>query len=109
MFCTQHCIAPGKLLRSTGHKQPNSDCSWLGKRSWLCACRLEKLEDGSIDFYYRGTDGQVKSMNCGLVLFGTGRKPIVWDMGLEVSLMHAFSLPCCQQSLLALQVISAAG
>lgn len=48
-------------------------------------CRLEKKEDGSIDFYYQGKDGETKSINCGLVLFGTGRKPIVWDMGLEVS------------------------
>lgn len=45
--------------------------------------KLEKRADGSIDFYYQGPDGQVNSMNCGLVLFGTGRKPIVWDMGLE--------------------------
>lgn len=45
--------------------------------------KLEKKDDGTIDFYYRGTDGEVKSMNCGLVLFGTGRKPIVQNMGLE--------------------------
>ena len=62
------------------------------------AClRLEKKEDGSIDFFYKGPDGQVKSMNAGLVLFGTGRKPIVWDMGLEVRISHtcnqAFYLP----------------
>ncbi len=49
-------------------------------------CRLEKKEDGSIDFFYKGPDGQTKSMNAGLVLFGTGRKPIVQDMGLEVLL-----------------------
>ena len=48
-------------------------------------CRLEKQEDGSIDFYYQGKDGETKSLNCGLVLFGTGRKPIVQDMGLEVT------------------------
>ena len=52
------------------------------------ACRLEKRADGSIDFYYQGPDGQVNSMNCGLVLFGTGRKPIVWDMGLEVTSIY---------------------
>lgn len=52
-------------------------------------CRLEKKEDGSIDFFYKGPDGQTKSMNAGLVLFGTGRKPIVHDMGLEVLLYHA--------------------
>ena len=52
-------------------------------------CRLEKKEDGSIDFFYKGPDGQTKSMNAGLVLFGTGRKPIVHDMGLEVLLSYA--------------------
>ena len=56
-------------------------------------CRLEKKDDGTIDFYYRGNDGQVKSMNCGLVLFGTGRKPIVQDMGLEVSAIGFCSTP----------------
>ncbi|DBB05006.1 TPA: hypothetical protein ACH3X3_010280 [Trebouxia sp. C0006] len=45
--------------------------------------KLEKKEDGSIDFFYKGPDGRTKSMNAGLVLFGTGRKPIVHDMGLE--------------------------
>lgn len=52
--------------------------------------RLEKKEDGSIDFYYQGKDGETKCLNCGLVLFGTGRKPIVHDMGLEVTL----AFPC---------------
>jgi len=52
-------------------------------------CRLEKKEDGSIDFFYKGPDGQTKSMNAGLVLFGTGRKPIVHDMGLEVLFCYA--------------------
>ena len=50
----------------------------------LLVSRLEKQGDGSINFFYKGPDGEVKSMNAGLVLFGTGRKPIVWDMGLEV-------------------------
>ena len=49
-----------------------------------CRYRLERKDDGTIEFYYRGLDGQTKSMNCGLVLFGTGRKPIVQNMGLEV-------------------------
>ena len=57
-------------------------------------CRLEKKEDGSIDFFYQGKDGETKSINCGLVLFGTGRKPIVWDMGLEVSAVLP-PLPAC--------------
>jgi len=56
-------------------------------------CRLEKKEDGSIDFFYKGPDGQTKSMNAGLVLFGTGRKPIVQDMGLEVLFFYAQSSP----------------
>jgi len=61
-------------------------------------CRLEKKEDGSIDFFYKSPDGQTKCMNAGLVLFGTGRKPIVHDMGLEVlfcSVMpHPHFTPC---------------
>ena len=58
--------------------------------------RLEKKEDGSIDFYYQGKDGETKCLNCGLVLFGTGRKPIVHDMGLEVTLACVpFALAGC--------------
>ena len=56
-------------------------------------CRLEKKEDGSIDFYYQGKDGETKCLNCGLVLFGTGRKPIVHDMGLEVTLAFSYMAP----------------
>ena len=47
-------------------------------------CRLEKQQDGTILFFYSGPDGSVKSIKAGLVFFGTGRKPSVDNMGLEV-------------------------
>ena len=75
-------------------------------RRHCCCYRLEKKDDGTIDFYYRGTDGEVKSMNCGLVLFGTGRKPIVHNMGLEVSTMLIVAL--ASSSLLCMQTCTPA-
>ena len=63
----------------------------------MTVCRLDKKDDGSIDFYYQGKDGETKCLNCGLVLFGTGRKPLVHDMGLEVNPLSCPRLTCIQQ------------
>ena len=61
-------------------------------RSWLrchvdgnaAMCRMEKLEDGSFEVFYKNTDGE-SSVRAGIVMFGPGRSPNTKDVGVEVS------------------------
>jgi len=60
--------------------------------SWLrchvngnaATCRIEKLEDGSFEVFYKNKDGE-SSVKAGIVMFGTGRSPNTKNIGLEVS------------------------
>ena len=69
-------------------------------------CRLEQQQDGSVLVHYSNPEGNIKTIKAGLVMFGTGRKPSVDNMGLEVgtlqlshgaipSLRMIWSIPAC--------------
>jgi len=53
-------------------------------------CRIEKLEDGSFEVFYKNKDGE-SSVKAGIVMFGTGRSPNTKNIGLEVSCQTVIS------------------